>query len=210
MIRPPNVAVAAARSKGTQCRYQTEARPQDSSLRGDVLSGRIDQGPTVACLEVFIDNLLQDGRIDPLPPGPLHCSAVVNPELAVCNRHRYPGLCDGMGSRPLDPGVVCQTTVEPNRVTAVSVVKPLQTSAYIEPPDVREPANQFGGQQLRPWTLVTCRRCRPPFRFHSSVQVRPPKAQPRETVDSCRDSSQESEHMSFSPTSNHETTNLAP
>src|ERR1039457_3982259 len=103
----PRAVVMAAHSKGTQCCYQTEARPHYPLLRGDVLSGRVDKGRAIAFLEMVIDNSLQGCRIDSFPSGALHCSAVVNPELTASNRHRQPGLCDGMRSRPLDPGVVC-------------------------------------------------------------------------------------------------------
>jgi hypothetical protein len=51
-----------------------------------------------------------------------------------------------MRSRPLDPGVVCQITVDTDRVTEVSTVKPLQTIAHIERSDIQKSTDPLGRQ----------------------------------------------------------------
>jgi hypothetical protein len=56
LIRSPKAVIVAAHAKGIQCRYHTEARPQNPSLGGDVLSGGVDPRGGVTGIEMIADN----------------------------------------------------------------------------------------------------------------------------------------------------------
>jgi hypothetical protein len=175
LIRRPNAVVSATDPKGTQCCDQNEARPQDPFLRGDVLSGRVDPGRRVAFREMAVHDSMQCGRIDPLSPGPVRGSTVINPKLAASNRHGHPCLRDGMRSRPLDPGVVRQAAAQERDVADISAAKPMRAILGVERSDFRERTDILRRQQLPTRTWVSSDGCQ--FaRRRQSIQVRPLQA----------------------------------